>query len=250
MPTFRLTLEYDGTDFEGWQDQGGARRTVQGCLVAALERISGRPVAVRGAGRTDAGVHAEAQLASARVATTLSADALQRALNGILPADVVVRSAERAGDGFDAGRCARSKLYRYRIWNAPTRSPLQARRALHVPQPLDVAAMRLAAAALVGRHDFASFRASGSSAKTSVRTLTRVEVRGNAGAEMLLDFEGTGFLRHMVRNLVGTLLEVGRGRRDPASMKELLDLRDRSAAGPTAPPHGLCLVRVDLEAQE
>lgn len=249
MATFRLTLEYDGTEFEGWQIQAGPGRTVQGCLLAALERISGAAAAVSGAGRTDVGVHAEAQLASARLETGLSAEALQRALNGILPSDLVVTRAEAAPDDFDARRAARSKLYHYRVWNAARRSPLRARYVHHVRQPLNVAAMRKAAAALLGEHDFSSFQAAGSSVKTSVRTLLRMEVIGQAGGDLRFEIEGTGFLRHMVRNIVGTLLEVGRGRREPDSIPALLARRDRKAAGPTAPARGLCLERVDTASE-
>jgi tRNA pseudouridine38-40 synthase len=239
-------LEYDGREFEGWQVQAGSHRTVQGVLLQALEQVTGRPARVTGAGRTDAGVHAEGQVASVRVETGLEPGALERALNGVLPRDVAIVSLARAPDGFDARRCARSKLYRYRVWNAPSRSPLRAWRSLFVPRPLDLEAMRRAGRSLVGEHDFSSFRAAGSAVQSSVRTLTRLEILGEPGGEILLEFEGDGFLRHMVRNLVGTLLEVGRGRREAASMPRLLAALDRTQAGPTAPAHGLYLVRVDL----
>jgi tRNA pseudouridine38-40 synthase len=249
MPNFRLLLEYDGSEFEGWQAQAGDKRTVQGCLAGALERVTGAPAQVTGAGRTDAGVHAQGQVASARVETRLDADTLRRALNGVLPPDLVVLEAAVARDDFHPLREARRKLYRYRIWNGAVRSPLRRHRCLYVAQPLDLPAMRRAAAALVGERDFAAFRAAGSSARTSVRTLTRVELRGEAGAEVEIEVEGTGFLRHMVRNLVGTLVEVGKGRRDVDSMPALLASGDRRRAGPTAPARGLCLVRADTGAR-
>jgi tRNA pseudouridine38-40 synthase len=244
-PNWRLVLEYDGTDFEGWQVQPGARRCVQGVLEEALARLAEGPVAVFGAGRTDAGVHAEGQVASVRAATRLDPPTLRRALNALLPRDLAVRELAAAPDGFHARRDARSKLYVYRIWNASERSPLRDRFAVHLPAALDLAALREGAGALVGSHDFASFRAAGGSGRTSVRTLSRVEWQGEIGGELRLEVEGNGFLRHMVRNLVGTLLEVGRGRRPAASLPALLEARDRRLAGPTAPAHGLTLVRVD-----
>jgi len=245
MPTFRLTLEYDGTDFAGWQSQAQGERTVQATLAAALAEIAGAPVRVTGAGRTDAGVHAEGQVAAAVLETRLDAGTLLRALNAHLPRDVAVVDCAVAQDGFDPRREARSKLYRYAIWNAPVASPLRRRGFHHVPAPLDVAAMKEAVAHLLGRRDFASFQAAGSSVTDTVRTLTRVELTGAAGAEVVLAVEGDGFLRHMVRNVAGTLLEVGAGRRPPGSIPELLAAQDRTRAGPTAPARGLTLVRVD-----
>jgi tRNA pseudouridine38-40 synthase len=244
VSAFRLLLEYDGAEFEGWQVQP-RRRTVQGELEKALRRITGKRCRVTGAGRTDAGVHAEGQVASVVVATHLAPDSLRRALNAVLPKDLAVLALEPAPDGFDARRDARSKLYRYAIWNAPTRSPLRLRTHWNVRTPLDLDAMRAAAAHLVGERDFAALRASGGGAKTSVRTLSRVEIAGEPGGAVRLEFEGTGFLRHMVRNAVGTLVDVGRGRRPPASVAALLAGGDRRAAGPTAPAHGLSLVWVD-----
>jgi tRNA pseudouridine38-40 synthase len=245
VPTFRLTLEYDGADFEGWQVQPGGRRTVQGVVEGALAEITGVPARVMGAGRTDSGVHAEAQVASVTLATDLSAETLCRALNGVLPRDLAALAVDEAREGFDARRDARGKRYCYRIWNGPAPSPLRRGRFLRVETPLDLAAMQRAADACVGRHDFTSFRAARSHTKTSVRTLGRVDVREVSPGEIEIQVEGDGFLRHMVRILVGTLLEVGRGRRDPASLPATLAARDRAEAGPTAPGRGLTLVRVD-----
>ncbi len=231
MPNFRLLVEYDGTDLEGWQIQPGPARTVQGALAAALEQITGVSVTVTGAGRTDAGVHAEGQVANAMFATRLAPADLQRALNALLPRDVAVREVARVPDAFHARRHARSKRYVYRLWTAPTRSPLRDRRSLWVRSSLDLEAMREAGRALVGTHDFASFRGVGSAVRSSVRTLLRLEIRGQLGGEVLLDFEGTGFLRHMVRNLVGTLLEVGEGPSDARC-----DARPDSRRGTAARP--------------
>lgn len=245
---FRFTLEYDGTDFAGWQRQAQGERTVQGCLEAALEDLVGQPVAVSGSGRTDAGVHALGQVASAAVATRLAPDELQRALNARLPHDVAVLGVARAPAGFDARKSATGKHYRYAIWNGAPRSPLRARRFASIPAALDVAAMCEGAAALVGEHDFAAFQAAGSGGVGTTRQLRQFVVSGVSGGEIQLELEASGFLRHMVRNLAGTLIEVGRGRRAVGSLAALLASRDRTQAGPTAPAQGLTLVRVDYPA--
>lgn len=250
MATYRLTLEYDGRDFEGWQVQPGERRTVQGVLQAAVTRVTGESARVVGAGRTDAGVHAEAQVASLVLEAAPEADALGRSLNGVLPEDVAVRACERAPDGFHARYDARGKLYRYRVWNARSPSPLRRERVHHVRSPLDLRAMREAAAHLVGRHDFRSFQAAGSAVRTTVRSVERLDWSGAPGDELRLEVEGEGFLRHMVRIVVGTLLEVGLGRREAASLPAVLAARDRTRAGRTAPPQGLTLVRVLYGARD
>jgi len=249
MPNFRLLLEYDGAPFEGWQVQARDALTVQGSLEAALEKITGQSVVVTGSGRTDAGVHAEGQVASFALETELAPERLLRAMNGVLPREIAVRELSVAPAEFDARRSARRKLYRYRVWNAGERSPLRAARSHHVPQPLDVRAMREAAVQLVGEHDFGCFRAAGSDVKTSVRTLHRVALEGEAGGELSLEVEGSGFLRYMVRNIAGTLLEVGLGKRASGSLGELIASRDRHLAGPTAPAHGLTLVWVEYEGE-
>lgn len=243
MPRFRLTLEYDGSDFRGWQVQSGGARTVQGTLEAAASDLFGRAVAVAGAGRTDAGVHAEGQVASLAVETELAPEAVRRALNARLPEDLVVRACAAVPDAFDPRRDARSKLYCYAVWNGPERSPLRRRRFHHVPGRLDRDAMAKAARAFEGTHDFASLQSAGSDVEGTVRTVTRCEIEAT-GPEIRLWVEGTGFLRHMVRALAGTLLEVGQGRRTPDSVPALLAAADRSAAGPTAPAAGLTLVAV------
>jgi tRNA pseudouridine38-40 synthase len=241
---YRFTLEYDGTDFEGWQRQAPGHRTVQGAFEDGLARVTGAFVPVVGAGRTDAGVHAEGQVASADVTTRLSVGELWRALNAVLPPDLAVVGLEAVGGAFHARKDASSKLYRYRIWNGPQRSPLRERRASAVSGALDLAGMAEASAHLVGCHDFSSFQAAGSSTRSPVRTLFRIDVGGRTGGEVDLELEGSGFLRHMVRNVVGTLLEVGQGRRAPGALREVLAARDRAAAGPTAPARGLTLVWV------
>jgi len=244
MADFLLTLEYDGTDFAGWQRQAGGERTVQEVLEQALREVCGARPRVVGAGRTDAGVHAEGQVAGVGVDTRLAPAELKRALNARLPGDLAVAACGWAPPGFHARYDARSKLYRYDVWNGRTRSPLRARRAHWVPVPLDVAAMAEAAGALEGTHDFRSFQAAGSGVLDTVRTLLRAAVAGSGGREIAFELEGSGFLRHMVRNVAGTLLEVGLGRREAGGMAALLAARERAAAGPTAPARGLTLVRV------
>ncbi len=246
MRHFRLVLEYDGAAFEGWQIQPDGVRTVQGALVEAAQKLAGGgEMIVRGSGRTDSGVHAAGQVASVSLETDLDAEALLKALNGNLPRDVVVLEAEACDADFDPRRQAKTKSYLYAVWNGPLRSPLRAARYVHIPQPLDISAMRIAAKELEGEHDFASFQAAGSDVEHTVRTLHRITVSGETGGELFFEFEGSGFLRHMVRNLVGTLLEVGQGRREPRSMAALLEARDRGEAGPTAPAHGLTLAWVE-----
>ena len=251
MRTFKLTLSYDGTDFSGFQRQANAR-SVQAELEGVLADIEGTHVTVAGAGRTDSGVHALGQVASFRLTSAIGERDLFRALNAKLPRDVRVLSAEVAPPGFNARFSARSKMYRYRISNTRVMSPFQRRFAWHISRNLDLAAMREAARELLGSHDFASFQAKGGKIRTTTRTMTRSEWAEEplSGGERLLVYEiaGTGFLKYMVRAVVGTLVEVGDGRRSPSSIRDLLDSRDRAAAGPTAPPAGLYLVRVDYDA--
>jgi tRNA pseudouridine38-40 synthase len=240
----RLTVEYEGTAYQGWQVQPGGP-TVQEILERALTTALREPVRVRGAGRTDAGVHACGQVAAVRV-TRVPDDLsrLRRSLNALTPADVAVRDIAVVDDAFDPRRDARSRLYEYRILNAPAPSPFWRRWAWHVPDPLDLGAMDGAAAELVGEHDFAAFR--GADAEPVHSTVRAVlESRLERTPPLLVyRIEATAFLKHMVRNVVGTLVEVGRGERAPAGMRELLAGRDRTRAGATAPPHGLTLVAV------
>jgi tRNA pseudouridine38-40 synthase len=238
----RVVVAYDGTDFSGWQWQPG-RRTVQGCLEEALRELLGEEVFVRGAGRTDAGVHADGQVASFALASRIPPHGLLRGLNSILPGDLALQDVEQAEPGFDARFSARGKVYRYTVWNHVVRSPRHARTAWHVRRPLDMTAIRQAAAALVGEHDFRAFRASDCERRTTRRIIRRLDV-DRQGAVLTFDIEATAFLKNMVRILVGTLVDVGRGRLAPHVIGRMLETGDRTAGGMTAPPQGLTLLRV------
>jgi tRNA pseudouridine38-40 synthase len=240
--TYALFLAFDGTDYAGWQRQRRGT-TIQSLVEQALVPLEGAPVAVAGCGRTDAGVHSRAFVASCHLVRTVAPAVLQRALNARLPDDVRVTDVRRVADGFHARFSAAGKVYRYRIWNAPVGNPFEVRYAWHVAAPLDVAAMRLAAASLVGQHDFRAFQSAGSRVLSSVRTLWRADVVERE-ALVAFEVEGDGFLRHMVRAMAGTLVDVGLGRRAPRDMAATVERGDRGAAGPTAPAHGLFLERV------
>jgi tRNA pseudouridine38-40 synthase len=287
MPTFKITLAYDGTDYVGWQRQANGV-SIQEVIEDALGQLDGRAVAVAGAGRTDSGVHALGQVAAFTIERALAPDAVLRALNARLPDDIRVMSAAEVPVSFHPRFDARTKTYRYRIWNGEAMSPFERRYAWHAAGALDVDAMRAAARLIEGTHDFAAFQASGSDVTTTVRDVIEsriaecglridsglgIEDRGfreiqNAASAIhnpqsaidnqsalrtphsaILAYEvtGTGFLRHMVRTIVGTLVEVGRGRRPAGWMADVLASRDRAAAGPTSPAAGLFLVRVDYD---
>jgi tRNA pseudouridine38-40 synthase len=238
----RVVVSYDGTDFSGWQRQPGMR-TVQGVLEDGIRALLGEEVFVRGAGRTDAGVHADGQVASFALASRIPPHGLLRGLNSILPLDVALLDVAEAAPDFDARFSARGKVYRYTVWNHMVRSPRHARTAWHVRRALDMAAIREAAALLVGEHDFRAFRAADCERRTTRRIIRRLEV-DRQGAVLTFDVEATAFLKNMVRILVGTLIDVGRGHLAPAAVERMLETGDRAAGGMTAPPQGLTLLRV------
>lgn len=249
MPLYRLTLAYDGTDLLGWQIQPpGSGPTVQGILEEALARLAGgKRVVVAGAGRTDAGVHALGQVASFDLSRDLEPDGLRSALNGLLPADVRVLDAARAPAGFHARKSAVSKLYRYVLDCGGVSLPQRRRFAGWVPRRLDEDAVQAGAALLLGRRDFASLASSGGSAKTTVRTVTRSEVTFDERG-LTYEVEADGFLRKMVRSMVGGLIAVGRGALTPHGLAAALEARDRRAWPAPASPSGLTLVRVDYSS--
>lgn len=242
MAVVRLDLSYDGTGFRGWASQPG-QRTVQGELEEALARVLGAPVRLAVAGRTDAGVHAEHQVASFAGGSSMDPARIQRAVNGMLGPEVVVWRAGPAPAGFDARRSATAREYLYRIDTGAWPDPFDARFVWHRPGRLDLSRMRSAAALLAGRHDFASFCRRPQGEGGTVRTLGRLAVRV-AGDRVEIRARADSFLHQMVRSLVGTLVSVGRGAMEPGAIPEVLAARARAAAGPPAPPHGLSLVRV------
>jgi tRNA pseudouridine38-40 synthase len=285
--TLKLTVEYDGTNYVGWQRQADGV-SIQGLLEEALEPFEGGPLTVHGAGRTDAGVHALGQVASVRTRTEHPAARLQRALNAVLPVDVRIVAVEDVHPEFHARFDAVSKTYAYRIANTPFVSAFEHRYVWHVPGALNLEAMRLGAAALLGRHDFAAFQSTGGDVHTTERTILSIAVVragnltldsgiGDQGSEEILDHgvgssdpgslisgssfpgrlesrgraplvicvTGDGFLRHMVRAIAGTLVDVGLGRWQPSHVSQILESRNRSRAGRAAPASGLFLVRVD-----
>ncbi|MBN2476644.1 MAG: tRNA pseudouridine(38-40) synthase TruA [Pirellulales bacterium] len=280
MRTIKLTLAYDGTDYAGWQAQPDCR-TVQETLEAAIERVTGRKVRVLASGRTDAGVHALGQVVGVRLETHLSPAVLRRALNAVLPHDVAVLEASEARDGFHAIRDAVRKRYRYVIHDGPVREVFRRSMCWHYKRGrLNTEAMDRAAAALLGTHDFSSFQTSGAERETTVRTVSHLRVtrsggwpedlqppgeQGRGGEPenlgegdqqgrakgrdwIVAEIEADGFLYNMVRAIAGTLVEVGRGAQGETWPAEVLLAADRKAAGPTAPPQGLFLVRVDYES--
>lgn len=243
MATYKLTLEYDGTGYAGWQRQR-KHPTVQAAVEAAIQRITQAHIPVIGAGRTDAGAHALGQVASFRSDKALSAIEWLRALNALLPPDISVRSVEVIADDFHARYSARAKVYEYRILNQEERSALHRNRAWHIKRPLHVDMMREAAALLLGRHDFSSFQGSPTDTENVVCEVARLEITPEQ-ALIRIEMEADRFLKQMVRAIVGTLVEVGHRKRPPKAMKDILETRDRRAAGMTAPAHGLYLVRVE-----
>ena len=248
---FKLLIQYDGTDFHGWQVQEN-QRTVQGELERTLSLLEDAPIAVVGSGRTDAGVHAEGQVANIQLNRSFTPDKLRFAINGNLWRDVRILKVEKAADDFHARFSAKVKTYVYRVVNAPVVSPFWARYAHHEARPLDIGRMNEVARLFLGEHDWTAFSAARSDVESRVRTVTEFTVesywdaRANAS---ILEFRisANGFLRYMVRSIVGTMLEVGRGEKDSDTIQTAIISLDRDLAGKTAPAHGLTLLKVDYE---
>ncbi len=254
MRNLKITLEYDGTNYAGWQTQ--KHKTIQETLEKALSRILSEKIRVIGSGRTDAGVHALAQVANFKTKSALPAEKIRSALNALLPDDIAVTGIKKAGLKFHAIRGVKSKVYRYTILNRPHRSALLKRRAYFCRLRLDINLMREESRCLKGKHDFAAFCASGSDARDTLRTVKTISIKRVSYdpfsvnqkqkdySLIVIDIEADGFLYNMARAIAGTLIEIGRGRFPRGSLRKILASRDRSSAGPTAPAWGLCLVKV------
>lgn len=242
MRCFKVTLEYDGTDFAGFQYQVG-QRSVQAEVERAVRKLTGQDVRVSGAGRTDAGVHALGQVVGFRCETRIPMERMALALNSALPADVSVSGVSEVDELFHVRFSARSRAYTYVILNRPLPSAVFRRYTMHCPRALDTAAMQSAAGHLLGTHDFRAWANSTDETNTTIRHVIRCRVRP-VRSFVLVQVEANAFLRGMVRNIVGTLVEVGAGRRAPYDIIRITESRDRAQAGPSAPARGLCLVRV------
>jgi tRNA pseudouridine38-40 synthase len=242
VPNIKLVLEYTGTAYHGWQRQINSI-TVQGVIEEEIRTITKSMTNLIGAGRTDAGVHAKGQVANFRTTARLQPAAWQRALNSLLPVDISVVEAKQVSEKFHARFSARGKIYQYRILNRSYRSALDRLSVWHIPLRLNINAMKQAAKSLIGRHDFTAFQGSKGEAKTGQCKLKRLTIRRSED-RITVTIEADRFLQHMARTIVGTLVEVGRGKRKAQEMKQILQSRDRRLAGPTAPPQGLCLIEV------
>lgn len=243
MKTIKMVIAYDGGNYNGWQLQK-AEPTIQGVIEEALGKILNQQTRVVGSGRTDTGVHALNQVAHFITSSVMDLGILHRGLNSLLPPDVVIKEMTEVPGDFHARYSARSRIYRYLIWNNHIRSPFYQRFSWQVVQQLDMHAMREAARCLLGSHDFSSFQGTGSICRSPEREVMRFIIQGRAGRWIITTIEANSFLRHMVRNIVGTLIEVGKGSMSAEEFKAILEARDRSCAGVTAPPQGLFLKEV------
>lgn len=242
----RLVLEYDGTRYHGWQRQKNAL-SLQEVIEQALARITGEPVRLIASGRTDAGVHARGQVANFHTKSSVPLRAFVQGLNSLLPLDIVIRQAEEAPLDFHARYDARWKTYEYQIINRPVRPPLERLYTWWIPEPLNLAALEAAAQALPGEHDFSTFRAAGSRPGHAMRRVREAAWQPGPEGRLRFSITANGFLRGMVRSLVGTMVEIGKGKYAPEYLREALEKRNRGLAGPTAPPQGLFLVGVEYE---
>ncbi len=240
----RVVIEYDGTAYSGWQVQANGEQTIQDQIERAIEAVTGERLRVFAAGRTDAGVHARGQVAHFDTDCTIPSEKMAAAINSRLPDDITILSSVEAAADFDARRAARGKIYQYSILNRPMPSPLLRHRSWHIKNPLDIEAMQQAAEFLIGEHDFASFQASGCAAKHTMRHIYLLDIRRIHDERILVEIFATAYLKQMVRNIVGTLVQVGLGQMPAEHMRMVLSACDRNAAGPTAPAQGLQMVKV------
>ena len=243
MRNIRLVIEYDGTDYLGWQVQARGL-TIQGILEEKLALLTGEKVHLIGSGRTDSGAHALGQVANFKTKSPMEILRLQKALNSLLPSDIAIRKVEEIDETFNARRSARSKIYEYRVLNREIRSVFHREYAWHIPQRLDLGEMEEASRVLIGEHDFSSFRSVGTPTKTAVRKVLRAEWKRDREGFFKFEIEATGFLKQMVRAIVGSLVEVGRGKVSAEQFRKVLESKERSKAGPTAPARGLFLKEV------
>ncbi|MBN2209958.1 MAG: tRNA pseudouridine(38-40) synthase TruA [Sedimentisphaerales bacterium] len=243
MRNIKLTIAYDGSGYHGWQRQADGIETIQQVLENALAHVVNHPVNLRASGRTDTGVHADGQVANFSTTTPIPSERLPHALNTRLPGDIRIRRAQDVPADFDATGSVRTKLYRYSVYNHADLPPALKAYCWHYWRHCQITPMQQAAAGLVGEHDFLSFASAGFQSESTVRTLLRCDVWGDY-PWIYFDLEGTGFLYHMVRNIVGTLLEIGRGHWPPEAIETIINARNRNAAGPMAPPNGLKLMWV------
>jgi tRNA pseudouridine38-40 synthase len=243
MRNIKLTLEYDGTNYAGWQIQPGEIKTIQGVLSETLTGLLNEGIKVAGASRTDAGVHATGQVAAFKSTTTIPIVGMQRVLNNLLPSDIVITGIEEVSLDFDPRRHAKSKRYLYRILNRSSPSSLNRFLAWHIHYPLDIDSMVRGAHRFIGCRDFASFMARNSGATHAVREITSIDIR-RVDDFVEIEVTGAAFLRHMVRIIVGTLVSLGKGKLSPDDISPIIESRDRRKAAMTAPPHGLCLKEV------
>ena len=242
MRNIKLTISYDGTLYKGWQSQKN-ESTVQEKIEKAIFKVFGSKHTLYGASRTDSGVHAKGQVANFKAVATFPQNKIPIALNAVLPTDILIKKAEKVPDDFHSRFDAKSKLYTYRIVNSTSRDPFTDRYVWRVSYPLDVGLMRKEALVLVGTHDFKCFQASDKRERASIRTITSIIVK-KTGRSIIINVQGDGFLYNMVRNIAGTLVDIGRGYLPPGSMSTILKAKDRTKAGPTAPARGLFLVKV------
>ena len=244
MRNIKLIISYDGTHYAGWQFQKNAK-SIQQVLESILKKITAHTVKLKASGRTDAGVHARYQVANFRTDSKLPLKKIKAALNSTLPEDILVNSIEEVDARFDSQRCARLKHYRYTVTTSYFVDPFIRHFVTRFSYPLNISSMRRSASALVDRHDFKAFQAAGSKEKNTIRTIKKIKVE-KMGDLVYIDVWADGFLYHMVRTIAGTLLEIGRGKIPEDRIDDILKIKDRALAGPTAPAKGLCLMKVEF----
>jgi tRNA pseudouridine38-40 synthase len=243
MRTIKLVIEYDGTNYQGWQVQPKGP-TIQGTLEEKLRLLTGEPIQLIGSGRTDSGVHALGQVAHFKTQSQMHIGPMQKALNSLLPPDIVIQKIEEVEEGFHARRHSKSKVYEYRILNRNFRSAFHRGYVWYIPQELNLREMTKATKSLIGEHDFSAFRTVGSSTRTTVRRVIRAEWKRRRDGLICFEIEANGFLKQMVRSIIGTLVEIGKGRMNGVEFRKIMDSKDRKKAGPTAPAQGLFLKEV------